>query len=104
MRVQFRATFLYVGLLFCMVIVIIVILFLFKDSYYCVLIFVSVFLADELGDFAGELKLSLFQLGVGPQIMASIIMQVSCFLLSSHVYINKGIDNLFNFYLLTERK
>ncbi|PON55292.1 SecY/SEC61-alpha family [Parasponia andersonii] len=32
--------------------------------------------ADELGDFTGELKLSLFQLGVGPQIMASIIMQM----------------------------
>lgn len=38
-------------------------------------------LADELGDFAPELKLSFFQLGISPQIVASIIMQV-CYLLS----------------------
>lgn len=36
-------------------------------------------LADELGDFAAELKLSFFQLGISPQIIASIIMQVCCF-------------------------
>ncbi|KAK3001158.1 hypothetical protein RJ639_021754 [Escallonia herrerae] len=30
---------------------------------------------DELGDFAPELKLSLFQLGISPQIAASILMQ-----------------------------
>lgn len=34
------------------------------------------FLADELGDFTAELKMSLFQLGISPQIIASIIMQV----------------------------
>lgn len=34
------------------------------------------FLAEELGDFGAELKLSLFQLGISPQIIASIIMQV----------------------------
>lgn len=33
-------------------------------------------LADELGDFAAELKLSFFQLGISPQIIASILMQV----------------------------
>lgn len=33
-------------------------------------------MADELGDFGAELKLSLFQLGISPQIIASIIMQV----------------------------
>lgn len=36
------------------------------------------FLADELGDFTAELKMSLFQLGISPQIIASIIMQVYC--------------------------
>ncbi|KAK8960626.1 hypothetical protein KSP40_PGU004920 [Platanthera guangdongensis] len=30
---------------------------------------------DELGDFSAELKLSLFQLGISPQIAASILMQ-----------------------------
>lgn len=34
------------------------------------------FLADELGEFTQELKLSLFQLGISPQIAASILMQV----------------------------
>lgn len=33
-------------------------------------------LVDELGDFSAELKLSFFQLGISPQIIASIIMQV----------------------------
>ncbi|XP_024017369.1 preprotein translocase subunit SCY2, chloroplastic isoform X1 [Morus notabilis] len=48
---------------------------------------------DELGDFAGELKLSLFQLGVGPQIMASIIMQVLCHIVPSLVKLRKeGLD------------
>lgn len=36
-------------------------------------------LADELGDFAPELKISFFQLGISPQIVASIIMQVGTF-------------------------
>ncbi|KAK8960844.1 hypothetical protein KSP40_PGU020570 [Platanthera guangdongensis] len=36
---------------------------------------------DELGDFSAELKLSLFQLGISPQIAASILMQVPVFLL-----------------------
>ena len=52
-------------------------LFFFWGSYYVwFLNLLLLLLADELGDFAAELKLSLFQLGVGPQIMASIIMQV----------------------------
>lgn len=33
-------------------------------------------LPDELGDLTPELKLSLFQLGISPQIAASILMQV----------------------------
>lgn len=36
----------------------------------------SVFLIEELGEFGAEIKLSLFQLGLSPQIIASIIMQV----------------------------
>lgn len=32
--------------------------------------------ADELGDFAAELKLSFYQLGISPLIIASILMQV----------------------------
>ncbi|XP_062085903.1 preprotein translocase subunit SCY2, chloroplastic [Humulus lupulus] len=49
--------------------------------------------ADELGDFTGELKLSLFQLGVGPQIIASIIMQVLCHVVPSLVKLRKeGLD------------
>ncbi|XP_040973622.1 uncharacterized protein [Gossypium hirsutum] len=31
---------------------------------------------DDLGDFFAELKLSFFQLGISPQIIASIIMQM----------------------------
>jgi preprotein translocase subunit SecY len=34
------------------------------------------FLIEELGEFGAEIKLSLFQLGLSPQIIASIIMQV----------------------------
>lgn len=33
-------------------------------------------MAEELGEIAPELKLSLFQLGISPQIAASIVMQV----------------------------
>lgn len=44
------------------------------------------FLTDELGDFAAELKMSLFQLGISPQIGASILMQVLPHFLS-HFYI-----------------
>ncbi|XP_011625806.1 preprotein translocase subunit SCY2, chloroplastic [Amborella trichopoda] len=48
---------------------------------------------DELGDFTAELKLSLFQLGIGPQIAASILMQVLCHLLPSLVKLRKeGLD------------
>ncbi|CAA0815528.1 Preprotein translocase subunit SCY2-chloroplastic [Striga hermonthica] len=48
---------------------------------------------DELGDFAPELKLSLFQLGIGPQIGASIIMQVLCHVIPSLVKLRKeGLD------------
>ena len=35
------------------------------------------FLVEELGEFGAEIKLSLFQLGLSPQIIASILMQVS---------------------------
>ncbi|XP_016751715.1 preprotein translocase subunit SCY2, chloroplastic isoform X4 [Gossypium hirsutum] len=37
---------------------------------------------DDLGDFFAELKLSFFQLGISPQIIASIIMQVCNFSLA----------------------
>ncbi|PKI53200.1 hypothetical protein CRG98_026401 [Punica granatum] len=48
---------------------------------------------DELGDFAAELKLSFFQLGISPQIIASIIMQVLCHVLPSLVKLRKeGLD------------
>ncbi|KAL3626096.1 Preprotein translocase subunit scy2, chloroplastic [Castilleja foliolosa] len=48
---------------------------------------------DELGDCAPELKLSLFQLGIGPQIAASILMQVLCHILPSLVKLRKeGLD------------
>lgn len=48
---------------------------------------------DELGDFAPELKLSLFQLGISPQIAASILMQILCHLVPSLVKLRKeGLD------------
>ncbi|KAK8961037.1 hypothetical protein KSP40_PGU004811 [Platanthera guangdongensis] len=47
----------------------------------------------ELGDFSAELKLSLFQLGISPQIAASILMQVLCHILPSLVRLRKeGLD------------
>ncbi|BBH10305.1 SecY protein transport family protein, partial [Prunus dulcis] len=48
---------------------------------------------DELGDFTAELKMSFFQLGISPQIIASIIMQVLCHLVPSLVKLRKeGLD------------
>ncbi|KAK8570168.1 hypothetical protein V6N13_002865 [Hibiscus sabdariffa] len=48
---------------------------------------------DDLGDFSAELKLSFFQLGISPQIIASIIMQVLCHLVPSLVKLRKeGLD------------
>ncbi|XVF32591.1 hypothetical protein REPUB_Repub17cG0095400 [Reevesia pubescens] len=48
---------------------------------------------DELGDFSAELKLSFFQLGISPQIIASIIMQVLCHVVPSSVRLRKeGLD------------
>ncbi|KAF9606427.1 hypothetical protein IFM89_025116 [Coptis chinensis] len=48
---------------------------------------------DELGDSASELKLSLFQLGISPQIGASILMQVLCHVIPSLVKLRKeGLD------------
>ncbi|XP_057509290.1 LOW QUALITY PROTEIN: preprotein translocase subunit SCY2, chloroplastic-like [Actinidia eriantha] len=48
---------------------------------------------DELGDFSEELKLSLFQLGISPQIAASILMQVLCHVVPSLVKLRKeGLD------------
>ncbi|KAL1210173.1 Preprotein translocase subunit SCY2 [Cardamine amara subsp. amara] len=48
---------------------------------------------EELGDFGAEIKLSLFQLGLSPQIIASIIMQVLCHVLPSLVKLRKeGLD------------
>ncbi|KAJ7977417.1 preprotein translocase subunit SCY2, chloroplastic-like [Quillaja saponaria] len=48
---------------------------------------------DELGDSGTELKLSLFQLGISPQIIASILMQVFCHLVPSLVKLRKeGLD------------
>nr|KYP43211.1 Preprotein translocase subunit secY [Cajanus cajan] len=55
--------------------------------------FVSGSSVDELGDFTAELKLSLFQLGISPQIIASIIMQVLCHVVPSLVKLRKeGLD------------
>ncbi|XP_027160016.1 preprotein translocase subunit SCY2, chloroplastic [Coffea eugenioides] len=48
---------------------------------------------DELGDSTPELKLSLFQLGISPQIAASILMQVLCHVVPSLVKLRKeGLD------------
>uniref|UniRef100_A0A2P2LS53 Preprotein translocase subunit SCY2ic isoform X1 n=1 Tax=Rhizophora mucronata TaxID=61149 RepID=A0A2P2LS53_RHIMU len=48
---------------------------------------------DELGDFTAELKLSFFQLGISPQIFASIVMQVLCHIVPSLVKLRKeGLD------------
>ncbi|KAK9137237.1 hypothetical protein Sjap_007831 [Stephania japonica] len=48
---------------------------------------------DELGDFTSELKLSFFQLGLSPQIAASILMQVLCYVVPSLVKLRKeGLD------------
>lgn len=48
---------------------------------------------DQLGDSTPELKLSLFQLGVSPQIGASILMQVLCHVVPSLVKLRKeGLD------------
>ncbi|KAJ9187645.1 hypothetical protein P3X46_003074 [Hevea brasiliensis] len=48
---------------------------------------------DELGDFTAELKLSFFQLGISPQILASILMQVLCHVVPSLVKLRKeGLD------------
>ncbi|WCJ29198.1 Protein translocase subunit SecY [Euphorbia peplus] len=48
---------------------------------------------DELGDFTSELKLSFFQLGISPQILASILMQVLCHVIPSLVKLRKeGLD------------
>ncbi|KAJ4969035.1 hypothetical protein NE237_015736 [Protea cynaroides] len=49
--------------------------------------------AHELRDIPSELKLSLFQLGISPQIAASILMQVLCYLVPSLVKLRKeGLD------------
>lgn len=53
--------------------------------------------ADELGDSTPELKLSLFQLGVSPQIAASILMQVS--LLSPYIKFLNQDKNISLFYV-----
>ncbi|KAG9457946.1 hypothetical protein H6P81_002454 [Aristolochia fimbriata] len=48
---------------------------------------------DELGDLSSELKLSFFQLGISPQIAASILMQVLCHIVPSLVKLRKeGLD------------
>lgn len=48
---------------------------------------------EELGELAPELKLSLFQLGISPQIAASIVMQVLCYVIPSLVKLRKeGLD------------
>nr|AAD24832.1 putative preprotein translocase SECY protein [Arabidopsis thaliana] len=47
----------------------------------------------ECSHFGAEIKLSLFQLGLSPQIIASIIMQVLCHVLPSLVKLRKeGLD------------
>lgn len=48
---------------------------------------------EELRDWMPELKLSLFQLGISPQIAASILMQVLCHVIPSLVKLRKeGLD------------
>ncbi|KAL8262109.1 hypothetical protein R6Q59_026158 [Mikania micrantha] len=48
---------------------------------------------EELGEMAPELKLSLFQLGISPQIAASIVMQVLCYVVPSLIKLRKeGLD------------
>lgn len=48
---------------------------------------------EELGDAVSELKLSVFQLGISPYILSSIVMQVSCHLVPALVKLRKeGID------------
>ncbi|XP_047317507.1 preprotein translocase subunit SCY2, chloroplastic [Impatiens glandulifera] len=48
---------------------------------------------EELGEFTAEMKLSLFQLGISPQIVASILMQVLCHIVPSLVKLRKeGLD------------
>ncbi|CAH9077430.1 unnamed protein product [Cuscuta epithymum] len=44
---------------------------------------------DEFGDFSQEVKLSLFQLGISPQIGASILMQILCHIVPSLVKMRK---------------
>nr|GMD22250.1 preprotein translocase subunit SCY2, chloroplastic [Ipomoea batatas] len=44
---------------------------------------------DEFGDNSQELKLSLFSLGISPQIGASILMQILCHILPSLVKLRK---------------
>lgn len=49
--------------------------------------------ADELGDYGSELKISLFQLGISPQIAASILMQILCHVVPSLIKLRKeGLD------------
>lgn len=49
--------------------------------------------SDELGSNAPELKMSLFQLGISPQIAASILMQILCHIVPSLVKLRKeGLD------------
>ncbi|KAI4341733.1 hypothetical protein MLD38_026422 [Melastoma candidum] len=51
---------------------------------------------DELVDLTTQLKFSFFQLGISPQIMASILMQVLCHLVPSFVKLRKeGLDGLY---------
>ncbi|GAB2269967.1 Preprotein translocase subunit scy2, chloroplastic [Dionaea muscipula] len=55
--------------------------------------FVSGSTGEELGKYSPELKMSLFQLGVSPQIAASILMQILCHILPSLVKLRKeGLD------------
>lgn len=44
---------------------------------------------EDLINYSPELKMSLFQLGIGPQIAASIIMQMACHLIPSLVKLRK---------------
>lgn len=49
--------------------------------------------SDELGSYGPELKMSFFQLGISPQIAASILMQILCHVVPSLVKLRKeGLD------------
>lgn len=58
---------------------------------------VCLVLTDELGDFTSELKLSFFQLGISPQILASILMQVNNYLKQDYMCCSHEVSAFYIF-------